>query len=175
MPPTLQILTYCTTGAAFLVGRSAAGALATATMPAAEPSRMLLMSVIVDLQLTRWALVLFSLSSPRPLTNPKPKVVSTLFPITPDVGGLPQQVTPPTRPRPGISRSLVQQYPPRAQAQLLIVSKSPWKRLSSGPCCIKVTICDRGADQQLGVAAIDNAHGQSHHGAKTSLTGREFR
>src|SRR5271166_5860582 len=50
MPPTLQTLTY-STGAAFLVGRSAACALATATMPAAEPSRRLLVSVICDLQL----------------------------------------------------------------------------------------------------------------------------
>src|SRR3984957_1128127 len=49
MPPTLHTLTY-STGAAFLVGRSAACALATATSPAADPSRMLLMSVICDLQ-----------------------------------------------------------------------------------------------------------------------------
>src|ERR1700755_2863588 len=49
MPPTLQTLTY-STGAAFLVGRSAAWALATATSPAADPSIMLLMSVICDLQ-----------------------------------------------------------------------------------------------------------------------------
>jgi hypothetical protein len=49
MPPTLQTLTY-STGAAFLVGRSAAWALATATTPAADPSRMLFMSVIFDLQ-----------------------------------------------------------------------------------------------------------------------------
>src|SRR5271166_5008434 len=70
MPPTLQILTYCTTGAAFLVGRSAACALATATMPAAEPSRRLLMSVIVDLQLTLWALVLRTLDLGGPLANP---------------------------------------------------------------------------------------------------------
>src|ERR1700722_4054875 len=48
-PPTLQTLTY-STGAAFLVGRSAAYALATATIPAADPSSMLLMSVICDLQ-----------------------------------------------------------------------------------------------------------------------------
>jgi hypothetical protein len=49
MPPTLQTLTY-STGAAFLVGRSAACALATATTPAADPSRMLFMSLICDLQ-----------------------------------------------------------------------------------------------------------------------------
>src|ERR1700735_2411384 len=54
IPPTLHTLTY-STGAAFLVGRSAAWAVATATMPAADPSRRLFMSVICDLQLRIWA------------------------------------------------------------------------------------------------------------------------
>src|SRR5271157_596250 len=71
MPPTLQILTYCTTGAAFLVGRSAACALATATMPAAEPSRMLLMSVICDLQLIPLGVGSSHFRSGGPLNEPK--------------------------------------------------------------------------------------------------------
>src|SRR5271165_4067155 len=95
MPPTLQILTYCTTGAAFLVGRSAACAPATARMPAAEPSRMLLMSVIVDLQLTLWALVFLTLSIPRLVLRTKKRRWSAPYSrFTPDVGGLPRQTTP---------------------------------------------------------------------------------
>jgi hypothetical protein len=46
----LQILTYSAAGAPFLVGRSAACALAMATIPAADPSNRLFMSVIFDLQ-----------------------------------------------------------------------------------------------------------------------------
>src|SRR5580698_5544285 len=72
MPPTLQTLTY-STGAAFLVGRSAACALATATMPAAEPSKMLLMSVMFDLQLDMVGVgPLLTLRRPRPHCEPKP-------------------------------------------------------------------------------------------------------
>src|SRR5271170_1175487 len=80
MPPTLQTLTY-STGAAFLVGRSAACALATATMPAAEPSRRLLMSVICDLQLDVVGVgFLLTLNFPGPPTNRmKFKVISPLF------------------------------------------------------------------------------------------------
>jgi hypothetical protein len=46
----LQILTYSAAGAPFLVGRSAACALAMPTIPAADPSNRLFMSVIFDLQ-----------------------------------------------------------------------------------------------------------------------------
>src|SRR5580658_5410154 len=82
MPPTLQTLTY-STGAAFLVGRSAACALATATMPAAEPSRRLLMSVICDLQLDVVGVgFLLNLDFPGlPADRMKLKLISPLFPF----------------------------------------------------------------------------------------------
>jgi len=82
MPPTLQILTY-STGAAFLVGRSAAYALATATMPAAELSRKLLMSVIFDLQLDMAGVgSLLTFDFRGPIANQtQSKVVSPLFPL----------------------------------------------------------------------------------------------
>src|SRR5580658_6708285 len=71
MPPTLQTLTY-STGAAFLVGRSAAWALATATMPAAEPRSKLLMSVMFDLQLDMVGVgFLLTLRRFRPERGPK--------------------------------------------------------------------------------------------------------
>ena len=47
MSPTLQTLTYSAAGAPFLVGRSAACALATTTRVAAEPSRRLFITVII--------------------------------------------------------------------------------------------------------------------------------
>src|SRR3984957_7294575 len=78
-PPTLHTLTY-STGAAFLVGRSAAWALATATSPAADPSRMLLMSVMCGLQ--------FNFVGGGS--------VFAGLPILPDVGALPQQVVGPS-------------------------------------------------------------------------------
>ena len=79
---TLQTLTY-STGAAFLVGRSAACALATATMPAAEPSSRLLMSVICDLQLDVVGvgfLLVFDFPAP-PKGRMKLKAISPLFPF----------------------------------------------------------------------------------------------
>src|SRR5277367_1667709 len=81
MPPTLQTLTY-STGAAFLVGRSAAWAVATATMPAAEPSRRLLMSVIYDLQLRIGRRFSFHLRLLRPASGPNvSKAISPLVPF----------------------------------------------------------------------------------------------
>ena len=93
MPPTLQILTY-STGAAFLVGRSAACALATATMPAAEPSSMLFMSVMCDLQLDMvgvGSLLTFDFRGPTANPN-QSKVVSPSLPFDLDHGALPLQM-----------------------------------------------------------------------------------
>src|SRR5271165_5656005 len=107
MPPTLQILTYSATGAAFFVGRSAACALATATMPAAEPSRMLLMSVICDLQLMPLGVGSSHFRSGGPLNEPKNR--SGQPPLPDFVGPLrfaPFEAYASIRPRPGISRSL---------------------------------------------------------------------
>ena len=105
MPPTLQTLTY-STGAAFLVGRSAACALATATMPAAEPSRRLLMSVICDLQLDVVGvgfLLTFDSGGP-PADRLQSKRISPLFPFDLSIAALcPSKC--PRPPRPGISRS----------------------------------------------------------------------
>src|SRR5208282_5078475 len=89
MPPTLQTLTY-STGAAFLVGRSAACALATATMPAAEPSSRLLVSVICDLQLDVVGvgfLLAFGFPGP-PTDRMKLKAISPLFPFDLSIAGL---------------------------------------------------------------------------------------
>src|ERR1700728_3546439 len=107
MPPTLQTLTY-STGAAFLVGRSAACALATATIPAADPSIMLLMSVICDLQ--------FNVVG----------VGSTfaLLPIRLDVGSLPQQLVGPSCDRES-SRSHSRTYAYSIGSQLRLGDKSP--------------------------------------------------
>ena len=82
IPPTFQTLTY-STGAAFLVGRSAACALATATMLAAEPSRRLLMSVICDLQLDLVGVgFLLNFDIPGlPTDRMKSKLISPLFPF----------------------------------------------------------------------------------------------
>src|SRR5271163_979657 len=93
MPPTLQTLTY-STGAAFLVGRSAACALATATKPAAEPSRRLLMSVICDLQLDVVGvgfLLAFDFPGP-PTARMKFKAISPLFPFDLSIVALPLQM-----------------------------------------------------------------------------------
>ena len=117
----LQTLTYSAAGAPFLVGRSAACALATATIPAADPSSRLLMSVIFrpPVKINGSWLKPRTLS-PRPDTRPMFQVSSAPLPVSRASASFevpPEDWTPPSDSRPGNPPSHKPPYPTRSPHQ----------------------------------------------------------